>query len=138
LYDCQALPLAPGRDIVIHHASVRAFSPTRWIASGLFVSLGLYAPVTRAATDYCGVTIVEDLTLDEDLTCAAGGITVGADGITINLQGHTITGVGARARDRQPCRRPPGVSTFPTTVIPTRAGNEFVARYLVSRTALDR
>jgi hypothetical protein len=122
LYDCQALPLAPGRDIVIHHATVRAFSPTRWIASGLFVSLGLYAPVTRAATDYCGVTIVEDLTLDEDLTCAAGGVTVGADGITINLQGHTITRAVARARDRQPCRRPPGVFYFPDDGHPNARG----------------
>src|SRR5262245_26622600 len=45
-----------------------------------------------ATTDLCGVTVTEDLVLDQDLNCAAGGIIVGADGIKLNLQGHSITG----------------------------------------------
>jgi nitrous oxidase accessory protein NosD len=54
----------------------------------------LLAPVTRASTDLCGATVLEDVYLDQDLVCAGSGITVGADGIRIHLQGHTITGPG--------------------------------------------
>src|SRR5262245_2898620 len=43
----------------------------------------------------CGTTIVEDFTLEEDLTCPGTALVVGADGIKINLQGHTLTGAGA-------------------------------------------
>ena len=57
----------------------------------------MLAPVTRAAAVTCGATIVQDLTLDQDLTCTAGGLIVGADGIKINMQGHTITGAGVGA-----------------------------------------
>jgi parallel beta-helix repeat protein len=46
----------------------------------------------HATVDLCGATITEDVVLDQDLTCAAGGIIVGADGIKLNLQGHSITG----------------------------------------------
>jgi nitrous oxidase accessory protein NosD len=71
-------------------------SASRWIASGIAASsMALAAPAARATTDYCGVTIVDDVTLDQDLTCPAGGITVGADGIKINLQGHSISGPGS-------------------------------------------
>src|SRR5881628_1708365 len=47
-----------------------------------------------AADDLCGATIVADLKLDQDLTCAGDGLIVGADGIKLNLDGHTITGSG--------------------------------------------
>ena len=48
-----------------------------------------------AADDLCGATIVSNLKLDHDLTCAAAGLIVGADGIRINLNGHTIAGSGS-------------------------------------------
>ena len=49
---------------------------------------------SAAANDLCGATIVTNLKLDHDLTCAGNGLTVGADGITIDLNGHTIAGPG--------------------------------------------
>jgi len=48
--------------------------------------------VSRTAT--CGGSVVEDLRLEEDLSCPGDGLIVGADGININLNGHTITGAG--------------------------------------------
>jgi len=48
-----------------------------------------------AANDLCGATILADLTLDHDLTCAGTALTVGADGITIDLNGHSIAGSGS-------------------------------------------
>jgi len=50
-----------------------------------------------AADDLCGATIVSNLKLDHDLTCAAGGLIVGADEIRIDLNGHTIAGSGSGA-----------------------------------------
>jgi parallel beta-helix repeat protein len=55
------------------------------------------AASTATANDLCGATVVANLTLDHDLTCAGNGLTVGADGITIDLNGHTIAGSGAGA-----------------------------------------
>ena len=55
------------------------------------------APGTRASGVQCGSTILADVTLDQDLACASGGLIVGADHIKINLQGHSITGTGAGA-----------------------------------------
>ena len=53
----------------------------------------LFVPA-MAAGDLCGTTIVDDLTLDHDLSCSGDGLIVGADGIKIDLKGHTITGSG--------------------------------------------
>ena len=60
----------------------------------LFVVSAVFAcAVTNAAADdLCGATLVENLTLDHDLTCAGDGLVVGVDGITIDLNGHAITG----------------------------------------------
>ena len=52
------------------------------------------AVTTISTTAACGATILEDLRLEEDLTCSGDGLFVGADGITINLNGHVITGAG--------------------------------------------
>src|SRR5262245_56131563 len=49
---------------------------------------------TVTASDLCGTTILDDLTLDHDLTCTGNGLSVGADGIRIDLNSHTITGSG--------------------------------------------
>jgi parallel beta-helix repeat protein len=38
---------------------------------------------------------MNDLKLEEDLTCAGDGLIVGADGITVDLNGHTVAGSGA-------------------------------------------
>src|SRR5438093_11060816 len=59
----------------------------------LFCLPPLVSPAA-AADDLCGTTIVENLKLDQDLTCASNGLIVGADGIKLNLDGHTITGSG--------------------------------------------
>ena len=48
-----------------------------------------------AADDLCGAIIVENLKLDQDLTCAGNGLIVGADGIKLDLKGHTIMGSGS-------------------------------------------
>jgi parallel beta-helix repeat protein len=44
--------------------------------------------------DLCGATVLEDLTLDEDLACGGDGLVVGAGGIRIDLNGHRLTGSG--------------------------------------------
>ena len=83
---------------MIRHDSRRVSASARVIVLvGATAFATLAAPAARATVDLCGATIVEDLTLDQDLTCAAGGLIVGADGIKINLQGHSITGAGAGA-----------------------------------------
>jgi len=43
----------------------------------------------------CGLTVVDDLRLENDLTCAGDGLTVTGTGIKINLNGHTISGPGS-------------------------------------------
>ena len=50
---------------------------------------------TFTSNDLCGATIVDDLELNDDLTCPGDGLIVGADGIRLNLNGHTITGPGS-------------------------------------------
>ncbi len=45
-------------------------------------------------TDLCGTTIIQNLELDQDLSCPADGLTFGADGIKIDLNGHTVEGSG--------------------------------------------
>src|SRR2546426_11718424 len=60
----------------------------------LLVCLPAVLGTAAAADDLCGATIVANLKLDQDLTCAGDGLIVGADGIKLNLDGHTITGSG--------------------------------------------
>src|SRR5262245_27575186 len=61
----------------------------------VLMGLSFYGVSTAAADVLCGATIVDNLKLDHDLTCAANGLVVAADGITLNLQGHTIAGPGS-------------------------------------------
>ena len=49
---------------------------------------------SATANDLCGATILANVKLDQDLTCAGDGLIVGADGIRLDLNGHTITGAG--------------------------------------------
>ena len=58
-------------------------------------SLPLATMPVRGAAVPCGSTIVNDLTLDQDMDCAGNALVVGVDGIRINLNGHTIRGTGA-------------------------------------------
>src|SRR5687768_11212943 len=46
------------------------------------------------ATDLCGTTVVNDVTLSQDLVCGGDGLTVGASAIRIDLNGFTIQGSG--------------------------------------------
>jgi parallel beta-helix repeat protein len=53
------------------------------------------SPNATVSTDAaCGASIVEDLRLEEDLTCVGDGLIVNADRVKINLNGHTISGNG--------------------------------------------
>ena len=65
-----------------------------WLVALVLASLVTGAAQTAQASDLCGVTIVENLTLDHDQTCTGDGLVVGADGITIDLNGHTLAGLG--------------------------------------------
>src|SRR5262245_24520852 len=57
--------------------------------------IGLYGVSDATADDLCGATILANLQLDHDVTCAGDGLIVGADGIKIHLNGHTIAGSGS-------------------------------------------
>jgi hypothetical protein len=63
------------------------------------LSLSRCALVTSAASAQsltCGQVIVEDTTLQNDLSdCSGDGIVIGADGITLDLNGHTVAGCRA-------------------------------------------
>jgi parallel beta-helix repeat protein len=61
----------------------------------VLAGLALCGSSTATADDLCGATIVTNLRLDQDLTCAGNGLIVGADGIRLNLNGHTIAGSGS-------------------------------------------
>jgi nitrous oxidase accessory protein NosD len=67
---------------------------TRLVLSAL--ALAFVAPVVfvpaHASVELCGTTILDNLTLDQDLVCPDSGLTVGADGIQINLNFHKISG----------------------------------------------
>ena len=72
--------------------------PTRLYAlGGAVVALALCAVVPIAASAQsltCGQVIVEDTTLQNDLSdCSGDGIVIGADGITLDLNGHTVAGL---------------------------------------------
>ena len=64
----------------------------KWLLVMACVS-GLGAPAR--ATDLCGTTVTDDVTLSQDLLCAGDGLTVGASDIRIDLNGFTIQGSGA-------------------------------------------
>ena len=68
---------------------------TRLKLAILLGCLPILAGPTATADDLCGATIVADLKLHHDLTCAGGGLIVGADDLTIDLNGHTIAGSGS-------------------------------------------
>lgn len=57
---------------------------------------GLGAPAARA-TDLCGTTVTDHVTLSHDLVCSGDGLIVGANGIRIDLNGFSIQGAGAGA-----------------------------------------
>jgi parallel beta-helix repeat protein len=67
---------------------------TRRTCAFVLACLVTCAVPTATANDLCGATIVDDLKLDHDLTCAGDGLIVGADRIKVDLNGHTITGSG--------------------------------------------
>lgn len=66
----------------------------QWACALILAALPSHPAGAALADDLCGTTIVEDLRLDQDLTCAGNGLTVGADGIRMNLNGHVIAGAG--------------------------------------------
>lgn len=70
---------------------------TRWTLAGLLVCLPMLSGPATEADDLCGATIVENVQLQDDLSCAGDGLTIGADGIRLNLDGHTIAGAGIGA-----------------------------------------
>ena len=64
-------------------------------ACAVLTGIVLCGVSNAAADDLCGATIVANLKLDHDLTCAGDGLIVGADGIRLNLNGHAISGSGS-------------------------------------------
>jgi parallel beta-helix repeat protein len=73
-----------------HHTG----TATRFTLATLLGGLLVVSGPAVSADDLCGATIVEDVKLHHDLTCAGVGLVVGADGISINLNGYTIAGSG--------------------------------------------
>ena len=67
----------------------------KWLVVIACVS-GLGAPAARA-TDLCGTTVIDHVTLSQDLVCSGDGLSVGASGIRIDLNGFTIQGSGSGA-----------------------------------------
>ena len=65
----------------------------KWLVVIACVS-GLGAPAARA-TDLCGTTVIDHVTLSQDLVCSGDGLIVAASGIRIDLNGFTIQGSGS-------------------------------------------
>lgn len=64
------------------------------------LALGAVLPAPgMAASAACGDALTASVTLDADLACGAGGLTVAADGIAIDLAGHTISGTSGNGID---------------------------------------
>jgi len=70
---------------------LRGFGRTCVIAAAVVTA----GAANMAADDLCGATITTDLKLEQDLSCAGNGLTVGADGIKLHLNGYTISGSGS-------------------------------------------
>jgi parallel beta-helix repeat protein len=65
-----------------------------WGCAFVVAGLVIFAVPTMTSDDLCGATVVADVKLDHDLTCAGDGLVVGADGINIDLNGYSISGSG--------------------------------------------
>jgi parallel beta-helix repeat protein len=74
--------------------ATRPNSDTRWRLALLVACVPALSSPSTTAYDLCGATIVADLELGHDLTCAGDGLIVGADGIRLDLGGHTVAGAG--------------------------------------------
>ena len=74
--------------------SVGLLGPNTWLA--ICLAAALASPLRPAAgwAPQCGATTFADITLDDDLICAATAIVIGADGVTVDLNGHTVRGSG--------------------------------------------
>lgn len=72
-----------------------------WTSIALLVTtLGAVLPAPgMAASAACGDALTASVTLDADLACGAGGLTVAVDGIVIDLAGHTISGTSGNGID---------------------------------------
>ena len=60
----------------------------------LLVALPVTLGRVVVADTLCGMTLIADLTLSDDLVCAGPGLVIGADHVTVNLNGRTIAGSG--------------------------------------------
>ena len=60
----------------------------------LLVALPLSLGRVVAADAFCGMTVVADLTLSDNIVCAGAGLVIGADNVTVNLNSHTLAGSG--------------------------------------------
>jgi len=70
---------------------------TRHACALMLACLATCVVLAATTSDLCGATILEDLKLDDDLTCTGDGLIVGADGIRIDLNGYTLSGSGVGA-----------------------------------------
>jgi hypothetical protein len=76
---------------------LQSFSTRAVLAVLGLVSLPVLAATPAAAVHVqCGHVLVEDTTLDSDLTdCPGDGLVIGSDGVALDIAGHTIDGLGA-------------------------------------------
>ncbi len=65
-----------------------------FVGAGAAVVLALLPATPALADPPCGATVVADVTVTADLTCAGNWLVIGADNLTIDLAGHTIQGNG--------------------------------------------
>ena len=68
-----------------------------WWAVWLAAATAALLSPAAAQPSLCGTTIVSDLALEADLSCAGTALVMGADGISLDLNGHTIAGTGTGA-----------------------------------------
>ena len=73
---------------------VGSMQPILWFTICLAAAVISPLRPVAARVPQCGATIFADVTLDDDLVCAATAIVVGADGVTVDLNGHSVTGSG--------------------------------------------
>jgi len=84
----------------VRGSSVRRQQRIGRLASSVTIVVLLFAAAdARAASDLCGQTITQSLTLTADETCTGPGLIVGADGVTIDLGGFTLSGDGGTDED---------------------------------------
>jgi Tol biopolymer transport system component/nitrous oxidase accessory protein NosD len=67
------------------------------VAALIALAFACLPPIASATHVQCGDRILQDTTLDSDLTCDGDGLLLGGDEVTLDLGGHTLRGVRSEA-----------------------------------------